>query len=157
MGKIGLNTFSFTESFGCPETRGKVEGHYHGTFWKYNEMSFWCLYASYDVVWRNEVKLFSSNFCLKVGFSCLKTDLPSGIIWWQNQKRALKYVKNVLESKMFSALKAGEWFVRILTIPIQGEVVLKWFKASKRSPITVNISFSSGLIQHCFSEGYIRN
>ena len=43
-------------------------------------MSFWCLYASYDVVWRNEVKWFSSNFCLKVGFSCLKTDLPSGMM-----------------------------------------------------------------------------
>ena len=68
-------------------------------------------------------------------------------------------MKNVLESKMFSALKGpGEWFVnQILTIPIQGEVVLKWFKASKRSTITVNISFSSGLIQHDLSEGYIRN
>ena len=43
-------------------------------------MSFWCLYASYDVVWRNEVKWFSSNFCLKVGFYCLKTDLASGMI-----------------------------------------------------------------------------
>ena len=51
-----------------------------------------------------------------------------------------------------------EWFVnQILTIPIQGEVVLKWFKASKRSTITVNISFSSGLIQHYLSEGNIRN
>ena len=82
-------------------------GHYHGTLWKYNGMSFWSLYASYDVVWRNKVKWFSSNFCSKVGFSCLKTDLPSAIIWWQNQKLALKYVKNVLESKMFSALKGG--------------------------------------------------
>ena len=37
----------------------------------------------------------------------------------------------------------GEWFVKqILTIPIQGEVVLKGFKASKRSTITGNISFS---------------
>ena len=107
MGKIGLNTFLFTESFGCQETRGKVVGHYHGTLWKYNGMSHWCLYASYDVVWRNEVKWFSSNFCLKAGFSCLKTDLPSGIIWWQNQKLALKYVKNVLESKMFSAFQGG--------------------------------------------------
>ena len=52
----------------------------------------------------------------------------------------------------------GEWFVnQILIIPIQGEVVLKWFKASKRSTITVNISFSSGLIQDYFSEGNIRN
>ena len=52
----------------------------------------------------------------------------------------------------------GEWFVnQILTIPIQGEVVLKWIKASKRSTITINISFSSGLIQHYLSEGYIRN
>ena len=52
----------------------------------------------------------------------------------------------------------GEWFVnQILTIPIQGEVVLKWFKALKRSTITVNISFSSGLIQHYLSEGNIRN
>ena len=40
---------------------------------------------------------------------------------------------------------------------VQGEVVLKWFKTSKRSVITVNISFSSGLIQHYLSEGYIRN
>ena len=156
-GKLVWTRFCFTESFGCQETRDTVVGHYHGTLWKYNGMSFWCLYASYDVVWPNKVKRFSSNVYSKVGFSCLKTEVPSGIIWWQNQKRALKYVKNVLESKMFSALKAGEWFVRILTIPIQGEVVLKWFKASKRSPITVNISFSSGLIQHYFSEGYIRN
>ena len=52
----------------------------------------------------------------------------------------------------------GEWFVnQILTIPVQREVVLKSFKASKRSKITVNISFSSGLIQDYFSEGNIRN
>ena len=155
MGKIGLNTFLFTESFGCPETRGKVVGHYHGTLWKYTEMSFWCLYASYDVVWRNEVKLFSSNFCMKVGFSCLKPIYLAG--WWQNQTLALKYVKNFLESNIFRPLR-GEWFVnQILTIPIQREVVLKWLKASKRSTITVNISFSSGLIQHYLSEGNIRN
>ena len=31
------------------------------------------------------------------------------------------------------ALLREEWFVnQILTIPVQGEVVLKWFKASKR-------------------------
>ena len=155
--KLVWTRFCFTVSFDCQETRYTVVGHYHGTLWKYNGMSLWCLYASYDVVWRNEVKWFSSNFCLKVGFSCLKTDLPSGIIWWQNQKLALKYVKNVLESKMFSTFE-GEWFVnQILAIPVQGEVVLKWFKASKRSTITVNISFSSGLIQHYLSEGYIRN
>ena len=106
-GKLVWTRFCFTESFGCQETRDTVVGHYHGTLWKYNGMSFWCLYASYDVVWRNEVKWFSSNFCLKVGFSCLKTDLPSGIIWWQNQKLALKYVKNVRESKMFSASEGG--------------------------------------------------
>ena len=61
---------------------------------------------------------------------------------------------------MFSASEGGGggWFVnQILTVPIQGEVVLKRFKASKRSAITVNISFSSGLIQHYLSEGYIRN
>ena len=40
---------------------------------------------------------------------------------------------------------------------VQGEVVLKLFKISKRSVITVNISFSSGLIQHYLSEGNIRN
>ena len=40
---------------------------------------------------------------------------------------------------------------------VQGEVVLKLFKTSKRSVITVNISFSSGLIQHYLSEGNIRN
>ena len=92
-------------------------GHYHGTLWKYNGMSSWYLYASYDGVWGNEVKWVSSNVCLKVGFSCLKTDLPSGIIWWQNQKLALKYVKNVLQSKMFSTFE-GEWFVnQILVIP----------------------------------------
>ena len=51
-----------------------------------------------------------------------------------------------------------EWFVnQILTVPVQGQVVLKWLKASKRSTITVNISFSSGLIQHYFSKGNIRN
>ena len=50
------------------------------------------------------------------------------------------------------------WFVnQRLTISVQGEVVLKWFKASKRSAITVNISFSAGLIQHYLSEGNIRN
>ena len=52
----------------------------------------------------------------------------------------------------------GEWFVnQRLTISVQGEVVLKWFKASKRSASTVNISFSSGLMQHYLSEGNIRN
>ena len=40
---------------------------------------------------------------------------------------------------------------------VQGEVVLKLFKTSKRSVITVNISFPSGLIQHYLSEGNIRN
>ena len=49
---------------------------------------------------------------------------------------------------MFSASEVQE---------VQGEVVLKWFKASKRSVISVNISFSSGLIQHYLSEGNIRN
>ena len=45
-----------------------------------------------------------------------------------------------------------EWFVnQILTSPVQGEVILKWFKASKRSTITVNMSFPSGLIQHYLS------
>ena len=35
-----------------------------------------------------------------------------------------------------------EWFVnQIVIFPVQGEVDLKWFKASKRSTITVNISF----------------
>ena len=149
--KLVWTRFCFTESFGCQETRDTVVGHYHGTLWKYNGMSSWYLYASYDGVWGNEVKWVSSNVCLKVGFSCLKTDLPSGIIWWQNQKLALKYVKNVLESKMFSTFE-GEWFVnQILAIPIQGDFVLKWFKASKRSTITGNISFSSGLIQHYLS------
>ena len=59
--------------------------------------------------------------------------------------------------KCLAALR-GEWFLnQRLTIPVQGEVVLKWFKASKRSAITVNTSFSSGLIQHYLSEGNIRN
>ena len=46
--------------------------------------------------------------------------------------------------EMESPLKGvggGEWFVdQTLTSPVQGEVVLKWFNASKRSTITVNIS-----------------
>ena len=48
----------------------------------------------------------------------------------------------------------GEWFInQTLTSPVQGEVIyiLKWFKASKRSTITVNMSFPSGLIQHYLS------
>ena len=105
-GKLVWTRFCFTESFGCQEIHGKVGSHWTMVlFENIMEWVFGAFMLLMTLYGETRSNGFHQTSAWKLGFLAWKPIYLAG--WWQNQKLALKYVKNVLESKMFSASEGG--------------------------------------------------